>query len=394
MARARNKLTVREVASFGPGSYGDGGGLWLRVSPSGSRQWIYRFRLHGKQRQSGLGGVDKVSLAKARQRRDELQAMVVDGLDPVQERRKRKAQAMTEAVTLGEVAAAAFSARQAQLKGDGKAGRWFGPLEIHVLPKLGERAIVGLTQKDIQTTLEPIWHSKAATATKAINRLNIVMQHAVAMGLSVDLQAVAKAKVLLGQQRHAVKHIESMPWVDVASFYESLTRVTPVELALRLLILNPGPRSKPIRFLRLEQIEGNVWTIPGKNMKGMRGATGDWRTILCKESLSLLELAKPLAQNGYLFPNQSGKGVISDASMARLMERRGLSSRPHGFRSSFRTWAAETEKPRDIAELCLAHKIHDKVEASYLRSDQMQQRGELMQWWSDLITRGRLSVMM
>lgn len=387
MAHNRNKLTVRKILSLGPGTYGDGGGLWLRVTNSGSRQWIYRFRFNGKARAMGLGGLDKVSLAKARQRRDEVESMVLNRLDPIKERRKSEQKAATDSITLAEIAEIAFKARQAHLKADGKAGRWFGPVKLHILPKLGQMSVSDITQRDIQKALEPIWHSKADTANKAINRLNMIIKHAVAMGLDVDIQAVDKAKALLGGQRHTVKHIPSMPSADIPSFYASLTETNPVQLALRLLILNPGPRSKPIRFLQLDHIEGNVWTIPSDLMKGRKGRASDWRTLLCGESLAVIEQAKPFERNGYLFPNRSGKGVISDASMSRLMERRGLRYRPHGFRASFKTWATENKRPRDIVELCLAHKIYGAVEASYLRTDQLEERGRLMKAWSEHVKR-------
>lgn len=386
MAHSRNKLTVKAIKTSPKGAYGDGGGLLLRKTDRNNGQWIYRFRLDGRQRQMGLGGLNKVSLSKARQLRDECQALVIDGIDPVSERKKARQAQVVKTVTLADVAVIAFVARQAELRADGKAGRWFSPLELHVLPSLGKRPIVSITQNDIKNTLGPIWHEKADTARKAINRLQIVFKHAVAMGLDVDIQAVDKAKALLGKQRHQVKNIPSMPWGEVPEFFSSLDEGTPVQLALKFLILNPGARSKPVRFLRAEDIEKNVWTVPAEMMKGQKGHTHDWRTPLSTESLAIIEASAPFERNGWLFPNQSGRGVISDASMSRLMERRGLEYRPHGFRSSFRTWSAETGQRRDIAELSLAHKIHGRVEASYLRTDFLEDRAAMAQLWSEFVT--------
>jgi integrase len=382
MSYSRNKLTVKSIKSLPPGTHGDGGGLWLRKSESGNGQWIYRFRLHDRQRQMGLGSLAKVSLARARELRDEAQTIVVQGRDPVHEKRKARQAARAELVTLSAVSEDAFKARQAELKGDGKAGRWFSPLQLHVLPKLGAYPIVQVGQRDIRDALAPIWNEKADTARKALNRLNIIYQHAAALGLDVDIQVVAKAKALLGKQRHRASHIPAMPWTEVPNFFASLSEDSPVHLALKLLILNPGPRSMPVRFLHLDHVAGDVWTVPGELMKGARGKVTDWKTPLTKESLQIIEKAKRFEQNGCLFPNVSGKGVISDASMSRLMERRGLDYRPHGFRSSFKTWAAETGKQRDIAEICLAHKIHGSVEAAYLRTDFLEERRELMAEWS------------
>lgn len=386
MSYSRNKLTAKAVKAATGGMHGDGGGLWLRKSEAGNGQWIYRFRLHGKARQMGLGSLSKVSLARARELRDEYQAMVINAIDPVLERKRARKASQAELVTLMDVALDAFKSRQADLRGDGQAGRWFSPLKLHVLHKLGSRPIIQIDQNEIRDTLSPIWHEKADTARKALNRLSIVFKHGAALGLDVDIQATDKAKALLGKQSHMVKNIPAMPWREVPVFYASLTNIVPVYLALRLLILNPGPRSKPVRFLALDQIDDDIWTIPGELMKGAKNKVDDWRTPLTQDSVAIIEDAKPFERNGHLFPNASGKGVISDASMSRLMERKGLEYRPHGFRASFRTWAAETNQRQDIAELCLAHKIHGRVEATYLRTDWLDDRRELAEAWSRHVT--------
>ena len=168
---------------------------------------------------------------------------------------------------LTDIALDAFESRKAELKGDGKAGQWFSPLQLHVLPKLGRTPVSQIDQIDIRNTLAPIWHEKADTARKAINRLSIVMRHAAALGLDVDLQATEKAKALLGKQRHKVKNIPALNWRNVPSFYQSLNGGSVAELALRLLILT-AVRSYPIRHLHLDQIEGDIWTIPAEAMKG------------------------------------------------------------------------------------------------------------------------------
>ncbi|MEL6859896.1 MAG: integrase arm-type DNA-binding domain-containing protein [Pseudomonadota bacterium] len=385
MGRATNKLTVKGIDRLPAGTHGDGGGLWLRKNSSTSAQWLYRFRLHGRTRQMGLGSYPIVSLANARKLRDQCSEQVAHSVDPVLERRRERDKAKTQLASLAEVAKSAFEARKAELKDEGKAGRWFGPLKLHVLPKIGSVPAVEVTQLHIRDAVSPIWKSKADTARKAMNRLNITLKHAAALGLDVDLLAVEKAKALLGKQDHKAKNIPAMPWREVPAFYCSLKEDTPTQLALRLLILNPGPRSKPIRFLRTEHIKGDVWTVPGELMKGLKGKVENWRTPLSSQSLELIEKARHWERNGYLFPNASGRGVISDATMARHMERTGLEYRPHGFRSSFRTWAAETGKRRDIAELCNAHKIFGAVEAAYIRTDFLDERRELLTAWSEIV---------
>jgi integrase len=146
----------------------------------------------------------------------------------------------------------------------------------------------------------------------------------------------------------------------VPAFYATLCDGTVTHLALRLLILT-GVRSGPLRFIREDQIDGDVWTIPGEAMKGRKGATADFRVPLSTEALAVIEEARRQARDGYLFPSIR-KGVISDMTMAMLMQRTGMEARPHGFRSSLRDWIAEaTETPHEVAETALGHMVGGAV---------------------------------
>jgi len=174
-----------------------------------------------------------------------------------------------------------FASRKAELRGDGKAGRWLSPLENHVLPKLGKMPVQELDAQALRDVLAPIWHEKADTARKAVNRLNLVMKHAAALGVDVDLQAVEKARALLGKSRHKVKNIPAMPWLEVPEFYQSLNDLTSVHLALRFLILT-GQRSKPVRLLHFDQIDGDVKTVPGELIKGRE----DGRRLCCAKGVN------------------------------------------------------------------------------------------------------------
>uniref|UniRef100_UPI002614E76F tyrosine-type recombinase/integrase n=1 Tax=Aliiroseovarius sp. TaxID=1872442 RepID=UPI002614E76F len=382
-----NKLTAAKIKNAPPGKYSDGAGLWIHKREDGGAQWILRVSVHGRRREMGLGGYDSsgkygVSLKMARLEAQQWQALARQGQDPIKVREKQRRETMRSDHTLNVVAHEAFEARKAELKGNGKAGRWFSPLELHVLPKLGKVPVEDIDQQDIKNTLDPIWHTKADTARKAMNRLNIVLNHGAAMGLDVDLQAISKAKALLGKTRHQASHTPALPWKEVPAFYESLNDGTVTHLALRFLILT-AVRSKPIRFARLDEIEDDVWTIPAENMKGTKDKAQDFRVPFSQEALAVIEQVKPLARAGFLFPSVR-KGVISDATMSRLMERRGMKERPHGFRSSFRTWCAEaTDTPREVAETALAHVTGSAVERSYRRTDYLEQRRVLMERWAD-----------
>lgn len=385
--RAQNRLTVQSIKSAPVGKHCDGAGLWLIKREDGGAQWVLRVTVHGRRREMGLGGFPALSLSEARKQSERWRKMAATGRDPIKEREAEERAARREDISLAIITADAFEARKAELKGDGTAGRWLSPLNIHVLPKLGKVPVTDLDQRDIRDTLAPIWHTKADTARKALNRLAIVLKHAAALGLDVDLQATEKAKALLGKSRHVPKNIPAMDWRDVPEFYASLEEPTQTHLALRLLILT-GVRSGPLRKLRLDEIEGDVWTIPGEGMKGRKDATADFRVPLSAEAQRVIELAKPFARNGYLFPNTRG-GMISDMTLSRMMERRGLEARPHGFRTSLRTWLAEaTDAPHEVAEAMLAHAADSGVVRAYRRTDYLEQRAKLADRWADVVTGG------
>ncbi|WP_108839296.1 site-specific integrase [Tateyamaria sp. Alg231-49] len=384
MALPKHKLTSAELKAKAPGKYSDGGGLWFHKRNDGGAQWFLRYTIFRRRHEMGLGSFPDVTLKAARDEADKWPAVVRDGKDAIKERERRRRESESNMHILRDVALDAFESRKAELKGDGKAGRWFSPLELHVLPKLGKMPISQIDQRDIRDTLAPIWHDKADTARKAMNRLSIVMRHAAALGLDVDLQATEKAKALLGKQRHTVKNIPALNWRDVPAFYQSLDGGSITELALRLLILT-AVRSYPLRHLHLDQIDGDIWTVPAEAMKGRVGATSDFRVPLSQEVQAVIAEATSFARDGFLFPGVR-KGVISDMTMSNFMKRRGMTERPHGFRSSFRDWVAEaTNTPHDVAETALGHTVGGAVERSYRRTDFLEQRRALMEQWGNSI---------
>lgn len=379
--QARHKLTAAFIKSAPPGKHCDGGGLWFVKRRDGGGQWVFRYTWGQRRPEMGLGSQADVTLKQARENAANARALLAQGKSPIKERERKTREANRISMTLENIAAGAFEARKAELKDDGKAGRWFSPLELHVLPKLGGLPIEDIDQRDLRDALGPIWHDKAATAKKALNRLSIVFRHAAALGLDVDLQATDKARALLGKQRHETIHVPAMPWRDVPDFYSSISEPIVTHLALRLLILT-GLRSKPIRFCRPQDIVADIWTVPAADMKGQKHRTQEFRVPLSNEALRVIELAKPFARNGFLFPS-ARKGVISDATMSRMMERRGLSARPHGFRTSLRTWLAEeTDAPHEVAETVLGHTVDSAVVRAYRRTDYIEQRRVLMEKWA------------
>jgi integrase len=382
--QTKNKLNPLFIKNAKPGKYCDGGNLWLTKGENGTGKWFLRVTIHGRRREMGLGSLQDVSLKEAREAAEGWKRVRREGKDPIKERQKLEREAARTKLTLAKVAAEAFESRKAELREDGKAGRWFSPLVLHVLPKLGRVPIEDIDQIDIKNVLAPLWHTKSDTARKAANRLSIAFKYAAALGLDVDLQAVDKARALLGKPRHKTQNIPAMDWRDVPEFYASLDEGSVTHLALRLLILTAN-RSKPIRFIRKDQIYGDVWIIPAENVKSTKGKEAEFRVPLSTEAQSVVDQAMMHLREGYFFPSVR-RGVISDATMSRFMERKGLNARPHGFRSSFRVWCAEaTDTPRELAEIALGHKVGNRVEQTYHRTDLLEKRRILFERWGNFV---------
>ena len=380
-----NRLSSAFVKSAPHGKHSDGQGLWLIKRPDGGAQWVLRISLGGKRREMGLGSANDVSLKEARELASEYRKLAKQGIDPINFRLAEKRALLKPGKSLAEIATAAYEAKKAELKNDGINARWFSPLQLHVLPKLGKISVEDITQQDIAEALQPIWHQKAATAKKAIGRLSIVLTYAAAAGHDVDLNAIAKAKALLGKHRHQTQNIPALDWRQVPDFYASLKEPTIIQLALKLLILT-GVRSYAIRYAHVDQFDGDTWIIPAENMKGQITQTTDFHVPLSSEAQIIINTAMHFARDGFLFPGIRSR-VISDASLARLMQRRGMTERPHGFRSSLRTWLAETTNASEqVAETILAHKVGSKTIRAYRRTDHFEERSVLMERWARYIT--------
>ncbi len=217
-------------------------------------------------------------------------------------------------------------------------------------------------------------------------RLNLCFKHAAALGLDVDLQVTAKARALLGKQRHKTVNRPAMDWKDVPAFYKTLCQTTTLpQLALRSLILT-GVRTNPLRHIREDQVEGDIWTIPAENMKGKYDATTEFRVPLSLEALKVIEQARSLTRNEFLF-STSGHGPLADTCMSQYMKKTGLDACPHGFRSSLRNWLAETtDAPYEVAETILSHTVGGQVERAYRRTDYLEQRRVYMDKWAAYVT--------
>ena len=371
-------LTQMAVKNLAAGKHPDGQGLWLVKRSKVQGRWMLRLSIASKRREMGLGPWPDVSLAEARDRAAEARYKVRDGIDPINERQQRVAKLNLKRPSVSEIVELCFVAKKAELKRGGEAGRWMSPLKTHVLPKIGPSPIEELDQHTLKRLLDPIWHSKPEAAIKALNRLSLTIKHAAAMGLDVDLQAVMKAKALLGKQKRETVHIPSLPYAEMPTFYAWLkTKQQMTALALRFLILTAA-RTSEIRFATFAEIEDDIWTIPAKRTK----TSQEHRVPLSNEALDLLKQVRPWAINDLIFPTPRGN-AMSDAAMSAFLKREGYTCRPHGFRASFRTWVEEqTDTAFEVKEHALGHKVDTGVVGAYQRSDRLEKRRKLMEKWT------------
>ena len=337
----------------------------------------------------GLGSFPEVTLAEARKARTHWQRTLHLGSDPISERqriRDEEAEQMDrEDPTFEEMAETVFEARKASLRGDRVRGRWFSPLKIHVIPKIGRKRMSEIHQRDIHAAIKPIWKTKHETADKSLARTKIVFQQARLMGYDVDPFTVDAARHMLGHHDHQVQPIEATPWQDVPALFASLNKNVSSHLSLRWTILTVA-RGDGVRGARFDEIEDCVWTIPATRMKGLRGKARKFRVPLSQAAREIHETCKEQAWSDYLFPSIRTGGITVQAQV-KILKKLGEAGRPHGFRTSFRMWVQDTNAASfDVAETALAHTIGNKVERSYARSDLLDQRQILMQKWSEFVT--------
>jgi integrase len=382
------QLTAIKIKNAGDGKLQDGGGLILNKRGNGGK-WIYRYSHLGKRREMGLGPWPAVSLAEARKVRDAWAAVLASGQDPISVRNAEKEAARLERdkhdPTFEELTQIVFEARKAGMRGDGTRGRWLSPLNLHVLPKIGRRRVSTLHQTDIRDTLKPIWRTKYPTAEKAIQRIKIVLRDGRLMGFDTDPMMADAAQLMLGEVRHKVTPIAATPWQEIPDLYQRLDPETISGACLRFMILTLV-RAAGCRGARLSELDGNVWTVPEDRMKGNEGKAAEFRVPLSGPALEFFGAAEKFSSD-LLFPGVRGFSPVSDRALELYLDRLGETGRPHGFRTSFRTWVQDTDACGfEVAETVLAHTIGGKVERTYARSDLLERRALVMDAWARFVT--------
>lgn len=399
MANNLNKLnSIKVLAAKSPGVLSDGGGLCLRISPVGNKNWTFRYMRKGRAREMGLGSVDAVSLADARKKAAAARTILADGKDPLIERTVAEAaQEASEArtITFETYARDYVKRKQGGWKNAKHQAQWLSTLKTYAFHKIGAIAVADVDTGMVLDILNPIWVTKTTTAQRVRGRIETLLDAAKVQGKRTTPENPARwrghLEVLLPNPRkvHNVTHFPSLEYNALGLFYDRL-RTQPGEAArgLCFLILT-ATRTTEVRLATWGEfdLEKSIWTIPKNRMK----ANKEHRVPLSQEAMALLRevLAErkrdgiELTTDDYIFVSYKPTAPLSNNAFLALLERMDFGHiTAHGFRASFRTWAAEqTNYPRAVVEAALAHTTDDKTEEAYQRSDFFERRRVLMAEW-------------
>ena len=375
-------LTTLKVKNAKPGRHVDGRGLCLVVKPSGARNWVLRMQRDGRRRDYGLGSAVDVPLVEAREAAMTLRRQVRDGFDPIAERRKAR-------IIVPNFEAAARACHEALGEGwnSGHFARWLSGFELHIFPRIGQKPVDQVDSACVVSALSGIWLQIPKSARRLLQRIGVVLDFAHIKGWlqeEVSLRSVRKG---LPRQNDKKGHMEAMPYADAPAFMQKLAKSTLTlgRTALRFTVYTAVRSNETRRAVWTEfDLENAVWTIPAARMK-MR------ETHVVPLSASVVALLRSLwehrtSDTGLIF-SKDGEKPISDVTMNKVLRDGGIASATvHGFRSSFTDWAAETtDFPKEVADKALAHKLPNKVEAAYRRTDFFEKRRNLMALWADYL---------
>jgi integrase len=402
------KLTATRVkAEARPGRYNDGSGLYLLVRPNGRKSWVFRYRLGARQRDMGLGSWPETSLAEARQEAQAARKRTRAGDDPIDTRKAElaaKARKRTEAQdrTFKAIAEAYIKLHESSWKNAKHRWQWRSTLESYAYPKIGGMDVADIDRAAVLDVLRPIWAETPENANRLRGRIETVLDYAASQQLrSGDNPAIWRTlrhSLPAPKKVKPVEHQAALPWRQAPVFMADLrTRRATAARALDLVILTVTRTNEALGCRWPEfDLDNAIWTIRSQRMKGGKVH----RVALSPAAVTLLrELKAQTADtNGYVFPGQRPGKPLSQMSMAMLLRRmqgddeeapprwldaEGREITVHGFRSSFRDWAADVSgHPREVIEAALAHVVKSKAEAAYARSDLLERRRPLMAAWA------------
>ena len=388
MRRGTNRLRPLQIERFkGPGKLSDGNGLYLVIGSNGSRTWVFRYTRKGKAVELGLGAVANVPVKQARAAAGDLRGALAGGEDPRDYRdRQRRLVALKQArsVTFENAAQQYIEANKAGWRNAKHGAQWTATLKRYAYPVFGNSAVADVTVADVLKVLSPIWSTKPETASRLRGRIEAVLDYGKVHGWregenparwkgGLEMTLPARGKV------RRIKHHAAMPYVEVPALLKTLAGAEGVApLALRFVILTAVRTGEAIgaRWTEFDTAD-RLWTIPLDRMKAGR----EHRVPLSDQACEVLEQLPRMSE--WVFPGRRAKTGLSNMSLLQTLRRVEKGDvTTHGFRSSFRDWAAEqTAFPREVIESALAHTIGSQVELAYLRSDLLEKRRTLMAAW-------------
>ena len=391
MAKLKTLVIDRKMP---PGRYGDGGGLYLLVGPTGSKSWVFRYKVNRVERAMGLGPYPTVTLADARKKAEHCRRLRAERRDPLAEAAAERERAKIEAAratTFKQCADAYLAVHEAGWKNPKHRQQWRNTLETYAYPVIGSLPVQTVDVPLLLKILQPLWATKTVTAGRVRSRIEAILDWA-KVNKYREGENPARWRGNLDQalpkpsKVHRVKHHPALPYTEAPAFLVRLRqRKAIAALACEFLILTAG-RTSPVLDCKWQEIDelGAVWTVPAEKMKSDR----DHRVPLSKPALAILEQMKRLRRDEYVFPGNEKNAPLSNMAILTLLHRMGRSDiTGHGFRSTFKDWTAEcTNFANEVSEMALAHVVGDKVEAAYRRGVMFEKRRRLMEAWAQYCT--------
>lgn len=373
------------------GRYADGNGLYLQISSKGTKSWLFRYQYNKKSYNMGLGSVAFVSLAAAREKAIQCQKILLEGKNPLIERQVKLQEQFIEAskqITFDECVIQYIEAHSIKWRNKKHKSQWENTLSTYASPIFGKLSVQSIDIELIMRALEPIWYSKTETATRVRGRIECILDWATVRGYRSGINPArwrGHLDKLLPSRPSIQKthHHEALPISELSEFISKLRAESCVtRYALEFLILTACRTNEVLGAKWSEiNIEEQVWVIPAERMKAKR----EHRVPLSTRALEILVQLKEEAKSDFVFPGYVAGKPLSNMAMLQLIKKQlGYKITTHGFRSTFRDWAAEyTIFPREVAESALAHTLKNKAEAAYLRGDFFLKRRKLMSTWAE-----------
>ena len=385
-----NALSAAQVRSLKiPGVYTDGNGLTLRVEKTGSKHWVQRIRVDGKQRNLGLGGYPAVSLADARGAALDNFRAVKQGNDVIAAKQDAKEERRQVAAIpcFKDAAETVIEMRRPTWSNDRHAEQWTQSIEKHAIPLIGNKRLDSITTADVLEVLTPIWTCKAETATRVRQRLETIFDWVIAQGWRQDNPAGRAVVKALPKTQRLKEHHPALPYKEIPAALQAVRESTAdavTRLSFEFLALT-ATRAGEVRLAEWSEIDrdSRTWEIPASRMKARR----PHRVPLSGRAMEILEQAKALCGQVLIFPNKRSGKPLSNMAYSVLLQRLNIPAVPHGFRSTFKDWTLEmTATPWAVSEAALAHTLGNSMTAAYARTDLFDKRRELMQQWADFLT--------